>query len=84
MSNIKIKFKGGTIRAYGDPYDCDHIMLAANKLRLGEVAPTKRVKFKRAYKRFCKNVRKLFKCLNYALFSKEDFNSGVIKVRKIR
>lgn len=60
MSNIKIKFKNGKIRAYGNPYDYDHIMIATNKLRLGEVDPTRRVKFKRAYKRFCKNVRKFF------------------------
>lgn len=83
MSNIKIKFKGGTIRAYGDPCDYDHIMLAANKLRIGEVDPTKRVKFKRAYKRFCKNVRKFFRCLAYALFCKENSNSEYIKVRKL-
>lgn len=83
MSNIKIKFKGGTIRAYGDPYDYDHIMLAANKLRLGEVDPTRRVRFKRVCKECCKTVRKFFKCLNYALFCKEDSNGGVIKVRKL-
>lgn len=82
MSNIKVKFKNGTIRIYGDPYEYDHIMLASSKLRLGEVDPTKCVKIKRACKRFCKNVRKFFKCLNYALFSKEDSNSGYIKVRK--
>lgn len=81
MSNIKVKFKHGTIRIYGDPYDCDHIMLAANKLRLGEVEPTKRVKFKRTCKRCRKTVRKFFKCLNYALFSNDD--SGYIKVRKL-
>lgn len=83
MSNIKIKFKGGTIRAYGDPYDYDHIMLAASKLRLSEVEPTKRVKFKRACKSCRKTVRKFFKCLSYALFCKEDSNSGYIKVRKL-
>lgn len=83
MSNIKIKFKGGKIRAYGDPYDYDHIMLAASKLRLSEVEPTRRVKFKRACKSCCKAVRKFFKCLNYALFS-DDENIGYIKVRKIR
>ncbi len=80
MSNIKIKFKGGKIRAYGDPYDYDHIMLAASKLRLSEVEPTKRVKINRAYKRFFKNVRKFFRCLAYALFGNDD--SGYIKVRK--
>lgn len=83
MSNIKIKIKNGTIRAYGDPYDHDHIMLAASKLRLSEVEPTRRVKFKRARKRLCKNVRKFFRCLAYALFCKEVSNSGYIKVRKL-
>lgn len=72
MSNIKVKFKHGTIRIYGDPYDYDHIMLAANKLRLGEVDPTKRVKIKRVHRRFCKNVRKFFRCLEYALFGHCD------------
>lgn len=80
MSNIKIKFKGGKIRAYGDPYDYDHIMLAASKLRLSEVEPTRCVKFKRACERCRKTVRKFFKCLSYALFSNGD--SGYIKVRK--
>lgn len=84
MSNIKVKFKHGTIRIYGDPYDCDHIMLAANKLRLGEIEPTKRVVIKRAQRRFAKKIRKFFRCLEYALFCNEDSDVGVIKVRKIR
>lgn len=83
MSNIKVKFKHGKIRIYGDPYECDHIMLAANKLRLGEVEPTRRVKIKRACKSFAKTVRKFFKCLAFALFGDCD-DSGAIRVRKIR
>lgn len=83
MSNIKVKFKHHTIRIYGDPYECDHIMLAANKLRLGEVEPTRRVKIKRACKSFAKTVRKFFRCLAFALFGDCD-DSGAIRVRKIR
>lgn len=83
MSNIKVKFKNGTIRIYGDPYEYDHIMLAANKLRIGEVDPTRRVKFRRACKRCAKTVRKFFRCLSFALFGDCD-DYGNIKVRKIR
>lgn len=78
-----MKFKRHTIRIYGDPYECDHIMLAANKLRLGEVEPTKRIKIKRAWKRFSKLVRKFYGCLVFALFGDCE-DSGYIKVRKIK
>lgn len=65
-NSIKIKFKNGKIRVYGDPADFDHIFLAAAKLRLQEVEPSAKVKFLSGIKKARRNFKKLIRCVKFA------------------
>ncbi len=68
---IKIKFKNGKIRAYGDPLEHDRIALAASKLRLQEIEPSFAVRTRNKHRKWVKTVKKFFKCIRFAL-SKEE------------
>lgn len=67
--SIKIKFRSGKIRIYGNPADFDHIFLAAAKLRLQEVEPSAKVKFLSRIKRTRRNFKKLIRCVKFAVAS---------------
>lgn len=65
--NIKIKFKNGKIRIYGDPKDFDHIYLAAAKLRIQEVDPSFKVRLMNGINRRHKKIKKLIRCIKFAV-----------------
>jgi hypothetical protein len=58
---IKIKKVNGVnvIRIKGNPESKYHINLMAQKLRLGEIKPTKRLKIKRYFKKLNRVVKQL-------------------------
>ena len=63
QKKIVINFKTGKVKTYGD-IEQRHIDLARAKLFSGEVEPCARDKFK-------KTLRKLFRCIRYALKKSE-------------
>lgn len=67
--SIKIKFRSGKIKIYGNPQDFDHIFLAAAKLRLQEVEPSAKVKFLSRIKRTRRKFQKVIRCVKFAVAS---------------